>query len=773
MDTPLVNGVPYPTLTVDPKPYRFRILSIANERTFNLSWFLACDQTGTQYAPTTGAVCPAPMVAGIPGLTEVGMVPSVTTAGFPVWWPSDGRQGGVPDPKAMGPSWIQIGTEGGVLPNVAVIPPSPVTYEQNLRSVTVTNIQNHGLLLMSAERADVIVDFTPYAGKTLILYNDAPGSDSRPRRRNDYYTGDADQSGTGGAPSTLVGFGPNTRTLMQVKVNSTVLGPAEPALNLVNLNKLIPAAFNIAQPLPVVPEPAYSAAYGQAMPASYPSLQSSQMTFTPIDPVTKKLSTVINPATSTAAVTIPLRFKTIQELFDLDYGRMNATLGTELPLTNYNTQTTIPLGYIDPFTEDIYDSANVAATPVGVGADGSQIWMVIHNGVDSHAIHFHLYDVQLINRYGWDGTNRVPFPDEYGWKDTVRMNPLEIDFVALRPMSQNLPFPVPDSARLFDVTKPAGTDLAMSSFDPLNNRAPQINQVQPMGWEYVWHCHLLGHEENDMMREQVFQVPPQAPANVFAVSSATGDVITFTDKSLSETGFNVRRADNSAMTTNVRNFLGVIPAQPGWNTTATWKDTTTISGKAYYYQVQSYKPDADYWMPVIGTNGTNPAPLPNLTSAWSTVAQVTQAPSILVNPTSLTFQNQAFNTVSAAQTITVTDIGSANMLMGAPSITGTNPGDFILTSQCPLSPAPVLPNAACMLSVTFMPSYAGIRTANLIIPSNDPVNPTVTIPLTGTGALIPLTITASSPTVNWTSTGVAGNHADRHWIDRDGYHRKS
>ena len=116
---------------------------------------------------------------------------------------------------------------------------------------------------------------------------------------------------------------------------------------------------------------------------------------------------------------------------------MNATLGTELPLTNFNTQTTIPLGYIDPFTEDIYDSANLQAQPVGIGADGSQLWMVIHNGVDSHAIHFHLYDVQLINRFGWDGTNRVPFPDELGWKDTVRMNPLEIDFVALRPMKQN------------------------------------------------------------------------------------------------------------------------------------------------------------------------------------------------------------------------------------------------------------------------------------------------------------------------------------------------
>ena len=26
------------------------------------------------------------------------------------------------------------------------------------------------------------------------------------------------------------------------------------------------------------------------------------------------------------------------------------------------------------------------------------------------------------------------------------------------------------------------------------------------GWEYVWHCHLLGHEENDMMRPIKFNV---------------------------------------------------------------------------------------------------------------------------------------------------------------------------------------------------------------------------------------------------------------------------
>ncbi len=587
MDTPVVNGVAYPTMTVDPKPYRFRILSVANERSFNLSWFLACDQNGAQYTPTSGASCPAPTVPGISGLTEVGMVPAVTTTGFPAWWPNDARAGGVPDPKAMGPSWVQIGTEGGVLPAPDVIPPSPVTYEQNLRSVTVTNVQNHGLLLMSAERADAIVDFTPYAGKTLILYNDSPAPMPAYDTRNDYYTGDPDQTGMGGAPTTLAGFGPNTRTIMQVVVNSTVTGPAEPALNMANLNALIPAAFNLTQPVPVVPEPAYNKVYGQSFKATYPTLASTSMTFTPIDPSTKQLSTVINPATGTTAATVNLGFKTIQELFDLDYGRMNATLGTELPLTTYNNQTTIPLGYIDPFTEDIYDSANVSGKPVGVMGDGTQIWIIVHNGVDSHAIHFHLYDVQLINRFGWDGTNRPPFPNELGWKDVVRMNPLEMDFVALRPMSQNLPFPVPDSTRLFDVTKPAGADVAMTAFDPQNNAAPQINAEMPMGWEYVWHCHLLGHEENDMMREQVFQVPPQTPVNLTAFATKTGNVLKFTDMSLSEAGFNVQRADDALFTSNVTTMNAAIPAQPGWNTSVTWSDTSAVFGHPYFYRVQS------------------------------------------------------------------------------------------------------------------------------------------------------------------------------------------
>ena len=106
-----------------------------------------------------------------------------------------------------------------------MIPSTPTGYEYNRRSITVLNIFNHGLLVGPAERADVVVDFSKFAGKTLILYNDAPAPVPAFDPRSDYYTGDPDQTSTGGAPSTLPGYGPNTRTVMQIKVNATATDP--------------------------------------------------------------------------------------------------------------------------------------------------------------------------------------------------------------------------------------------------------------------------------------------------------------------------------------------------------------------------------------------------------------------------------------------------------------------------------------------------------------------------------------------------------------------
>lgn len=63
----------------------------------------------------------------------------------------------------------------------------------------------------------------------------------------------------------------------------------------------------------------------------------------------------------------------------------------------------------------------VGVTPIASADDREpRSGKFTHNGVDTHPIHFHLYDVQLINRVGWDGIVRKPDPTELGWKDTVR-----------------------------------------------------------------------------------------------------------------------------------------------------------------------------------------------------------------------------------------------------------------------------------------------------------------------------------------------------------------
>ena len=205
-----------------------------------------------------------------------------------------------------------------------------------------------------------------------------------------------------------------------------------------------------------------------------------------------------------------------------------------------------PTVYIDPPTELIKDGE-------------TQIWKITHNGVDTHAIHFHLFNVQLINRVGWDGAIRPPDANEMGWKETVRMNPLEDAIVALQPMRQDLPWPIPDSVRPFDVTRPLGTTgNQFTNVEPANgNPVTTANASINYGWEYVWHCHLLGHEENDMMRPIVFQVPPEAPSNLAAAWSTSGSPgvnLTWTDNSATATGFTVQRAEDAAFAVNPTTF---------------------------------------------------------------------------------------------------------------------------------------------------------------------------------------------------------------------------
>ena len=157
--------------------------------------------------------------------TEVSMVPAVPNGSYPATWPKDGRDGGVPDPATSGPKFIQIGTEGGILPGVVEHHNQPINYDYDRGSATFGNVLNTGvrsrgitIFIGPAERADVIVDFSGVApGTNVILYNDAPAPVPGFQPRYDYYTGNPDLTSTGGATQTQVGVGPNTRTIMQFR----------------------------------------------------------------------------------------------------------------------------------------------------------------------------------------------------------------------------------------------------------------------------------------------------------------------------------------------------------------------------------------------------------------------------------------------------------------------------------------------------------------------------------------------------------------------------
>jgi spore coat protein A len=131
---------------------------------------------------------------------------------------------------------------------------------------------------------------------------------------------------------------------------------------------------------------------------------------------------------------------------------------------------------------DIRTSSNLLLQ-VGISPSGgtTEVWQIMNLTGDTHPIHFHLVNVQLIQRQpftgdpnGWaySGPPIPPEANELGWKETVRMNPGEITTVIMKFDLPELP-----TAAMRDAVSP-----------------------RTGGREYVWHCHILEHEEHDMMR---------------------------------------------------------------------------------------------------------------------------------------------------------------------------------------------------------------------------------------------------------------------------------
>ena len=611
-DTPVVNGTAYPYMEVEPKAYRFRILNAANDRFFNLQLYQA-------YDPDTDTV-------GVG--TEVKMVPADSGTGLPMGWPADGREGGLPDPATAGPAMIQIGTEGGFLPAPVLLPNQPIGWNLDVTTFDAGNVEQGTLILGTAERADVIIDFSNFEGDTLILYNDAPAPWPAGDPLFDYYTGNPlDLTDNGGSPTTQAGYGPNIRTIMQFRVTKPLTAPT-PEVNLENLEAVFAkttgksGVFEVSQDTIIIPDARYNSAYD----ASFPAQQNVNIfeyfkTFNPVAVNEDGTYGVGNP------VTVFFEAKAIQdemgETFD-EYGRMSGMLGLQLA-NNAPNQVFVTYPFPSPPVE-ILQGMNVDdldAIPIGALEDGTQIWKITHNGVDTHTIHVHLFNAQIINRVAWDNSIRPPDANELGWKETFRVNPLQDTILAFRPVIPDVPFldEIPNSVRLIDPTLPEGAPLMgapFGFFDPDGNPTIDINGTEGSilnhyvnyGWEYVYHCHLLSHEEMDMMHAVVLAVPPAAPTGLAAEVIGNGNnrrvALSWLDNSLNETEFIVQR---SAYAEGPWEALATLPAD-----STAYSDPIGNTNQAFFYRV--------YASNTVGDTETSGFPVMIRDSAYSEVASV-------------------------------------------------------------------------------------------------------------------------------------------------------
>lgn len=132
------------------------------------------------------------------------------------------------------------------------------------------------------------------------------------------------------------------------------------------------------------------------------------------------------------------------------FGPTMALLGTLDPTTGMG----LPMMFDDPITEN-----------PALGA--TEIWEISNFTMDAHPIHVHQVQFQVVNRQDMDGVVRPPEVWESGFKDTVIAYPDEITRIKAR----------------FDLPG-----------------------------EYVWHCHILSHEDNEMMRPfHVGPLPQESP----------------------------------------------------------------------------------------------------------------------------------------------------------------------------------------------------------------------------------------------------------------------
>ena len=158
-----------------------------------------------------------------------------------------------------------------------------------------------------------------------------------------------------------------------------------------------------------------------------------------------------------------------------------------------------------------------------------------------------------------------------------------------------------------------------TNVDPNNEPAPVTNEIINFGWEHMWHCHLLGHEEFIMMRPMSFSAQPDSPTGVTLQSIDIGVLVKWIDSSYNETDFTVEKSNTSS---GPWEEIVTLPSQTSqeMGDTISYVDTDVVRGNTYYYRIiasntvgytMTYQPPATGYPIVV--SDSNPSSVASIT----------------------------------------------------------------------------------------------------------------------------------------------------------------
>ncbi|WP_279426693.1 multicopper oxidase domain-containing protein [Anaeromyxobacter terrae] len=363
-----------------------------------------------------------------------------------------------PATKVNGPPLWVIGNDGGLLDAPALIDP-------NAAKPSPTK-----LVIMPGERYEMIIDFTAYAGQTLFLRNTAKTP----------YPGGATPNGA------TVG------QILQLRIGAAVAD----------------ASYDPAKDGALRPPMQRLVAAGAVTPAVKPDL---------------------------------VRQLTLNEVMGMPMAAVNPINGL---LTNYpggpleilvNNTKWAGAGPMGAARADFVERDDDPLRYSEVPNEGAvEVWEIVNLTADAHPIHLHLVQFQILNRQRFDvgkysAAYGAAFPTTCTPKDATGYCPGFGPPLTYQPQAFTRTYPVkanvpvvggnPDVARfLSSAPAPAATQergwkdtvqappgmvtRIMVRWSPTDGQSSTF-AFDPSGGgthNYVWHCHIIDHEDNEMMR---------------------------------------------------------------------------------------------------------------------------------------------------------------------------------------------------------------------------------------------------------------------------------